>query len=266
MLFLGTALLTAGGSAGEAPSSALPGEECRLCDDHGWIGCERCGGDGSYRIVCERCSGRKYLTCPLCGGKGNRPCANCGGVGKIVWKTTKASDPCKFCSRGKISCHYCKKAKKVPCPDCGKTGRSRRACGACSGHGGFPCPLCRLPSPCPACSGGTSMPCFVCLGSGGIKKGCDDCKRYEKRLCERCIGGRIPCEECAATGRLRFVSGNRKAGTQKCSACSGKGWETCDDCDGKGTFPCDHGGSDSESCPQCGLAGMVDCTVCGGRE
>jgi len=241
-------------------------ESCDLCSNEGWIACLKCEGEGSYKVVCYHCLGKRKLTCPYirCRGSGRFDCPveACWGGGKIHWKGGDTDD-CKICTKGKVTCWFCEGAKEVDCPTCGKKGKIERACRACFGHGGFPCPQCKSPKPCPACRNSKRMTCFQCLGEGRFPVECDKCVGFGFCPCSStCVGGRKICRECTGSGVVRFVSGGRKAGKRKCPKCKGRGWEKCKICHGKGKRACPPV-AEYESCSECKGEGGIPCEVCG---
>ena len=110
------------------------------------------------------------------------------------------------------------------------------------------------------------MPCLVCLGEGQFPLTCKQCKGWGLRLCDPCLGGRKVCRSCSGTGRQRYVTGNRKAGTRKCTQCNGKGWSKCEECNGMGVFTCPPF-EGAEPCKICkDRSGCVPCTVCDDKD
>ena len=107
------------------------------------------------------------------------------------------------------------------------------------------------------------MPCPGCLGQGHDAARCEECDGWGARLCERgCVAGRIVCADCSGTGRVYkvFVESNTKAGSNKCTTCSGRGYAKCDACQATGFLDCpvQEPGRD---CAQCQGTGKVTCAA-----
>ncbi len=237
--------------------------DCSLCENAHWIACRRCDSKGEYRSACHTCRGQRKDDCPVCRANGRLSCRNCGGRGEIRYSNDEAIEDCKVCSKGTVTCFYCSGSKRTECKRCEGAARFTTRCGACDGHGGFPCPSCGPPKLCPVCENGKSMPCSDCYGEKSISAYCKDCAGNGKRVCavKNCLGGREVCRNCYGTGRIRFVTstGNR-AGTRKCDKCKGKAFSKCENCRGKGTSPCDR--SKKLACETCEEKGKTRCVVC----
>lgn len=109
------------------------------------------------------------------------------------------------------------------------------------------------------------MPCPGCLGQGHDAARCEECDGWGARLCERgCVAGRIVCADCSGTGRVYkiFIESNSKAGSNKCTTCSGRGYARCDACQATGFVDCpvQEPGRD---CAQCQGTGKVTCAAGG---
>lgn len=243
---------------GDAPA------DCRLCGARTVLVCERCNGKGLRELPCDACAGERSVPCPVVGcEKGRLPCRPCGGGGEIHWETG-AVDPCKVCGRkGSVDCGFCAGSGKVDCAACRRSGKKTVSCGACLGAGQPPCPRCPASRPCPACGGRRETACRFCLGKAELVIACGACRDWGLLFCKDCYHGAVACETCHGTGRRRLVlegSGSR-AGSQKCAACGGRGYEKCRACR-DGVVPCVEP-LRFEECGHC-TGGRVPCTVCGG--
>ena len=96
-------------------------------------------------------------------------CSSCGGQGyheKPDWALTVSDRAKTMSQQNRITI-------KVPCADCGSSGKKR---------------------------------CFACSSSGTV--GCSRCGSSGKIDCARCgATGSVPCEACAATGRVHCSGG-----------------------------------------------------------
>ena len=87
-------------------------EPCFYCDDTGQMYCKRCLGGGTYRHICEECSGIGVIwyTSRVSGTSWSEECEVCHGIGS--WAPSKDSyyydKPCYYCDGdGKVTCTHC---------------------------------------------------------------------------------------------------------------------------------------------------------------
>jgi hypothetical protein len=236
--------------AGAAPTS------CNLCDEAAIV-CARCDGKGTRDADCRRCNGAGQSSCIYCAGAGNWDCPICVD-GMVRWDSGK-TDRCKFCRGGTVKCTNCKGSRKVACFECKRARKVKQACFACFGVGRFACPTC-VTSPCATCQGKKRIPCTQCT-EGEQREACKKCLDSGKAFCGKCLGGVIPCRNCHATGKVRYVfTDGTNAGNDKCTPCKAKGSYRCPNCKsglvdcsekpkGKDCKFCSDG---HRACPSCG--------------
>lgn len=77
--------------------------KCGVCDESGYIACDKCNGKG--RITCTSCWGKGHINCPTCHGTGGP------------------------------DLQYSEKIDQEECPTCDGRGKTREICEKCEGEG-----------------------------------------------------------------------------------------------------------------------------------
>lgn len=264
-------------ASGEPDSTDPPHDSsCVLCEGGDWLECRRCETKGTTTASCGVCSGTKKVHCrfrgsigegenrfPLACDKGKISCINCLGSGKINWKVGPP-DPCRVCTRGKVPCPYCNGKAKIPCSYCSAKGKVTGVCEACLGMRHYPCPSTQVKSACKACRDKKKISCPSCLGRKRVRTLCKECYGLGLDLCGECFAGRAICDKCSGSGKLRYTSGGRRAGTEKCDRCRTRGWAKCSHCKAKGHNDCSPF-EESKRCKGCREnPGHTPCPVCQG--
>ncbi len=141
--------------------------QCPKCIGRGKLWCGDCRDRGrpTGKVVCSRCSGKRYVICPSCGGDSGSTCSSCGGRGKVYSHT--------------VTGRHIRKKVYRECGTCGgkrMTWRKRGSgsqpgkCPMCARHPGkAKCPVCGgsgWAGVCPTCEGNKQITCTECNGTG----------------------------------------------------------------------------------------------------
>jgi len=126
-------------------------EICNKCKGNKYITCTDSICKGNHVWRCNECIGKGQVACPKCNGHGYTKCSSCYGKGKTSkteYKNGKSyikEEKCSTCrGRGEVSCNRCGATGKVRCKNCGGDGEIR--CKKCYSdkkrYGMVDCPNC----------------------------------------------------------------------------------------------------------------------------
>ncbi|MEW6357589.1 MAG: hypothetical protein AB1696_14755 [Planctomycetota bacterium] len=185
-----------------------------------------------------------------------------GKVGDKIPKTLREA-LAQCVAFGETMCPDCMGSGRLPCRECGDTGKTEKTCDVCNGRGRIRgCEACKgsalQQGPCAECKGTGTWRCRTCRG-----KGCKFCQENPKRDCTACKGAgtgptRKKCPQCLGSGKVA-------GGT--CSICKGKGKPICEACEGTGMKPCakcQGKGKMEVQCRFCAQGRHRKCLKCGG--